>query len=716
MKKIFILSLAFSLIFPSLGFAVEQSLEEKSSQLASIIESIKNLINSLKNEQVAAVGGAGNTFTEKVNAELEVLVNGPGKGNFYIYENNANSLGGAFKPNANSWTSKLDFTGVMTWQSEWGDARKVGTLIAPQFMMQAKHFPLAVGFKVRFADKNGVTVEREVVDFRDIPKSDIRITKLNLPLRPDRFKIYKVFDHDDFIAKTHFDYIPLVGENPEGLSKNLRYLTVNQDRAVILHQAQKEPITSSGLWQSMTAGCPLVMAPYVNRNFPHVRTYDSGGPSFIVYNNELVFVGTLSTAMFCSSGAFVSNFINQINDAMVSMGGSKSIEKISLSSFPNINHLPEFTNVGDFSEIIDLDENISTGKVVAKLSAYDRDLGQSIKFIEGVGNGNDFFDVLPNGEVVVKDGTKFDFESKVFRRAGGIPDNDLTSSPMFNLNVIVEDNGNPVRSHRLQLSTGANPTGLRFRVNNIDDGESYNTKEATKSLRLVSVNTKQIVGGVPFEISYEVKDWGVDRSFNVFLVKYDASGNYVRAVKLGEIPIDQLTESKTAMVTVSKALTANRAVLGEGANYKIAIVAFGLPGTLKERLTDKASENLVSETEGFLNLSLTPISVDGITPGEASSSIQRSIAVITPARGSVLIPGRKIKVEWTTKNIETTEKLTIRLRSVETGQEYNLLSDVLNDETERVTVLNSIPIGFYTLEVLSTQGVIGSSEILKVGR
>ncbi len=169
------------------------------------------------------------------------------------------------------------------------------------------------------------------------------------------------------------------------------------------------------------------------------------------------------------------------------------------------------------------------------------------------------------------------------------------------------------------------------------------------------------------------------------------------------------------MVTVSKALTANRAVLGEGTNYKIAIVAFGLPGTLKERLTDKASENLVSETEGFLNLSLTPILVDGITPGEASSNIQRSIAVITPALGSVLIPGSKIKVEWTTKNIEKKEKLTIRLRSVVTGQEYNLLSDVLNDETERVTILNSIPVGLYTLEILSTQGVIGSSAILKVG-
>lgn len=549
----------------------------------------------------------GPTFAEKVNSELEALVNGPGKGQFYIYENNANTLLGALKPNPNSWTNKLDFTGVMTWQNEWGDARKVGTLIAPQYMIQAKHFPLAVGFKVRFADKNGATVERQVVDFRDIPNSDIRITKLDLPLRAERFKTYKVFaSKDEFIAKTHFEDIPLVGGNAEGITQNPKYLSVNQDRAVIIHQSQPESVTNSGLWQTMSSGCPVVNSPYSNPNFGTMRTYDSGGPSFIVYNGEPVLVGIISTAAFCSGGPFISNFINPINEAISSMGGVYKLQTVSLESFSNLNHDPEFDNLAELVNIIDINENLPTNSLIKRVVAHDRDAGQLVRFSIENGTGKDLFSINDNGEITVKDGTKLDFESRDLRRLAGIPDNDLTSAPILNLNITIEDNGNPVRKNQLPLNTGLNITGLKIRINDLNDGQSANINESEKSLKLASVGTKQIVGGVPFEISYEVKNWGADKSFNVYIVKYDLSGNFVRAINIGEISIDQLTENKKALVTVPKPLVSNPTVLGEGSNYKIAIIAQGLPGTIQDKLLDTTNKKLVSKNDGYVSLSLNP--------------------------------------------------------------------------------------------------------------
>lgn len=91
-----------------------------------------------------------------------------------------------------------------------------------------------------------------------------------------------------------------------------------------------------------------------------------------------------------------------------------------------------------------------------------------------------------------------------------------------------------------------------------------------------------------------------------------------------------------------------------------------------------------------------------------------TISVFSPSVGNTFSIGSRIKVEWTTKNIPTTEKLLIRLRNYATGQEYNLASSVLNDENESVVISPSIPEGSYKLEIKSSQSVIGSSGMFKL--
>lgn len=527
MKRLFILSLALALVFPSLSLAVEQSVEEKSSELASIIESIKNLINSLKKDQVAApIVISQNTFASKVNTELDVLVNGPGKGNFYIYENNANTLGGAFKANPNSWTNKLDFTGVMTWQNEWGDARKAGTLISPSFMVQADHkgYGFYPGRILRFADKLGNTEERTVVDYRVIPGTDLHITELDKPLPTDRFKVYKVFASlDEFTQKNSFDPIPVVGGLPAGETNNLKFLTVNQNRSVIVQQAQgSESGTQIDIWDPGVTGCPVRFGAFVNPNFEALRDGDSGAPGFVVVNGELILIEVHSGSMFCMGGPFISKYINEINSAMSDMGSTERLSTISLNSvgsFINVNHVPQFVKK---NYKVQISEKSPVGTVVTKIEARDINPGQILTYSIIGGSGANYFAInSATGQITVKDSIGLDFNSPTLRSMAGIsPTNDL-AIPSLNLDIQITDNGSPSKSNFLKkiITSAESPVQIEILKQSVVAG--------TKSLAIDPLRVTQISATTPLNFVYKVSNWPVS-SVNVSLVPFNASGIEIR--------------------------------------------------------------------------------------------------------------------------------------------------------------------------------------------
>ncbi|MEK7107147.1 MAG: peptidoglycan-binding protein, partial [Patescibacteria group bacterium] len=66
--------------------------------------------------------------------------------------------------------------------------------------------------------------------------------------------------------------------------------------------------------------------------------------------------------------------------------------------------------------------------------------------------------------------------------------------------------------------------------------------------------------------------------------------------------------------------------------------------------------------------------------------------------------GRTESVTWSSTNIQSNDQVLIRLRSISTNQEHNLLTSTVNDGTESFVVPTSIPLGTYKLEIKTLVG------------
>lgn len=496
-----------------------------------------SVITQLPIHSTVLAANTGN-FAEKINADLDVLVNGPGKGQFYMYENNSNTLGGALKPNRNSWLYPLDFTGVSTWQGEWGDARKTGTLIAPQYMIQAAHYVYPTGNKVRFADRNGVIEERTTVDFRVIPQSDIQITKLDRPLPTDRFKIYKIFSKDEFIRKNSFDQIPLIN-NRHGQTSNLKFLTVNQDRSVVIYQAMADSQDSTDSWNKQVLGCENNFGSYTNPNFAGLRTGDSGSPGFVSLNNELILIETHSGALSCMGGPFISNFAENINSAIAEMGGTDRLGTVSLSGFSDVNHYPQIMN--RFRLDFQITEKSPAGTVVGKVLAQDSDLGQTLTYSIIGGSGMNYFNINSQGEITVKNSAGFEYSSPALRTAAGIGSTNLDSNPVLTLEIRVTDNGYPVKHADIVDVANSSYKPVRITLNRA--GPTDTTKDIKFDSQLFSTS---ITSTTPIGFRYYVKNWPVS-TLSLSLVPFNADGVEIRggSYGLGSFSISDVPQSPT---------------------------------------------------------------------------------------------------------------------------------------------------------------------------
>ncbi|MEK7553907.1 MAG: peptidoglycan-binding protein [Patescibacteria group bacterium] len=93
-------------------------------------------------------------------------------------------------------------------------------------------------------------------------------------------------------------------------------------------------------------------------------------------------------------------------------------------------------------------------------------------------------------------------------------------------------------------------------------------------------------------------------------------------------------------------------------------------------------------------------------PFYVGSSAQNSLITVTsPNGGGYWYRGRTESVTWSSINIPSNDQqVLIRLRSVDTNQEYNLLTSTVNDGAESLVVPTSIPLGSYRLEVKTLVG------------
>ncbi len=161
----------------------------------------------------------------------------------------------------NNWATRLDLTGV-----SWNDPR-TATLISPSHVVMAAHFTRPANVPVMFHDKKGKPYERFIAKVRPLGGvGDIAVAKLNLPLPPE-VKYYRLAKASE----------ATVGR-PVIVTDQTNTLSVHRIAAVNGGSIRFEYIPG--------------LNPYYGRN---LIVGDSGNPSFLLQNGELVLLETHTT-------------------------------------------------------------------------------------------------------------------------------------------------------------------------------------------------------------------------------------------------------------------------------------------------------------------------------------------------------------------------------------------------------------------------------------
>ncbi|MEY3897000.1 MAG: hypothetical protein RLZZ214_2521 [Verrucomicrobiota bacterium] len=160
----------------------------------------------------------------------------------------------------NNWASRLNLTGV-----SWNDSR-TATLISPSHVVMAAHFTRPADVPVMFHDQNGKPYERFVAKVRPLAVGDIAVAKLNMPLPPE-VKAYRL-------------------ANASEATIGRPVITTDQTKTVSVHRIAA--VSGGVVRLDYIPG----LNPYYGRN---LVVGDSGHPSFLLRNGELVLLETHTT-------------------------------------------------------------------------------------------------------------------------------------------------------------------------------------------------------------------------------------------------------------------------------------------------------------------------------------------------------------------------------------------------------------------------------------
>ncbi len=186
----------------------------------------------------------------------------------------------------NNWTASFDLTGV-----SW-NVSTTATLIAPQFVVMAAHYQRDPHAPVMFHDKKGNPHERFIIASRALPGYDVAIGKLNRPV-PSEVKRYRF-------------------ANASEATIGRPVIVTDQTKTLSVHQIAA--VSGASIRFSGVPG----LNPVYGRN---LIKGDSGNPSFIVRNGDLVLMETHTTGG-PGAGPFYGDLQLQaaIRAAMASMG------------------------------------------------------------------------------------------------------------------------------------------------------------------------------------------------------------------------------------------------------------------------------------------------------------------------------------------------------------------------------------------------------------
>lgn len=227
----------------------------------------------------------------------------------YSSQNPYGSVGdaGIWVRNPNCWINGVTniscFSPAQRSGANW--FQRAGTLITRKHFILAKHFVFAIlegGTGIIFVDENNNAIKRNLIQYAYDDLTDIAIGVLDNEV-PSNYTFAKV------LPPNYQDYI--------GYPENILAVSLDQQEKAILKVWDG---LLGGSYQytyitSITSNDPSNFQPYSVFSEPIIAG-DSGDPSFIIIDNELVL---LSCWHFATSGPFVTDRYNKVNELIESL-------------------------------------------------------------------------------------------------------------------------------------------------------------------------------------------------------------------------------------------------------------------------------------------------------------------------------------------------------------------------------------------------------------
>lgn len=223
----------------------------------------------------------------RINGSMTMALNGF----IYTSQDHSNST---YVRNMDAWCSganPLDLSCISPWNS-LGGVRRAGTLVTPRHVLHAKHYPLYVGNTVRFVAMDNTVHDRIITGVTNPPiddtRSDFRIATLDSDL-PASIKPCSVVS-------------PLIAEKcVNNLHNDIPCLVLDQEEKALIAAWRDE-----GSFTMPRDDTRLIFRE-------EIISGDSGNPSFMIINDELVLV-TVWTRGASGTGYPTYLYIPELND------------------------------------------------------------------------------------------------------------------------------------------------------------------------------------------------------------------------------------------------------------------------------------------------------------------------------------------------------------------------------------------------------------------
>jgi hypothetical protein len=206
-------------------------------------------------------------------------------------------------PWGGNFTRRMNFTGVA-----WDDSR-TATLVSPEHVVMAAHYPRPVGSTLVFHDRRGRPQRRVLAAVESLAGiADLAVGRLHAPL-PDSVRPYRVLSPSD-------GYGTLTG---------CLAVVTDQHRKAFVHEIGG--VSGNGI--SFRHPASSRISSHLTKN---LVTGDSGNPSFLLVGGELVLIETHTTGG-PGAGPFLSAppVFAAINAAMSKLGGGHQLRTVPLA-------------------------------------------------------------------------------------------------------------------------------------------------------------------------------------------------------------------------------------------------------------------------------------------------------------------------------------------------------------------------------------------------